>query len=337
VEEGFKCIQSSEGPDICYDILNPTSQLLLKNATILTIKFNEYVQFKASSYDLQKTMNITIENTIMPCEIEWKFNKPFKAFYEITNKLIINLHPKCSLQKLLQIIKVVFIDPSLVVDMSGNQLSTPTMHIKTQNYKYISESEKQTTASMGSAFDSSSLVTFGLMIGISLLQSVAIGSFWAFVNMLQILSYLPIIDCFIPYNLELFLTEYLTIKKIVFPFYLIPDFILNPMRYIAAFLTRPLNSRFMIVGYDSMSFIFNFIEELTTWILLTIFYLFLRFLCWLIPESKYFFKIKFERCSYIHKWREEYEYNTIFRIIIECYLNMNFCAFLNIWNVFLMH
>jgi len=224
----------------------------------------------------------------VPCEIEWKFNKPFKAFYEITKELVINLHPKCSLQKFLQIIKVVFREPSLVVDMSGNPLSTPIMQIKTQNYKYISDSEKQASTVIGSAFDSSSLVTFFLMISISLLQSAAIGSFWDFVNMLQILAYLPIIDCYIPINLELFLTEYLSIKKVVFPFYLFPDFILNPMRYIKAFLTKPLSERFIIVGYDSISFIFNFIEELTTWILLAIFYAILCLLCYLIPESTYF-------------------------------------------------
>jgi len=32
--------------------------------------------------------------------------------------------------------------------------------------------------------------------------------------------------------------------------------------------------------------------------------------------------------------RAEYEYNSVLRILFECYLNMNFCAILNLWSVF---
>jgi len=33
------------------------------------------------------------------------------------------------------------------------------------------------------------------------------------------------------------------------------------------------------------------------------------------------------------RWMKEYRYNGILRILFECYLNMNFCAFLNLKTV----
>ena len=35
----------------------------------------------------------------------------------------------------------------------------------------------------------------------------------------------------------------------------------------------------------------------------------------------------------MHKWRKEYEYNAVIRVLIECYLNLVFCALLNLWSV----
>eukprot|EP01022_Parablepharisma_sp_SALTPOND_P031822 TRINITY_DN817_c0_g1_i8.p5 TRINITY_DN817_c0_g1~~TRINITY_DN817_c0_g1_i8.p5 ORF type:complete len:354 (-),score=14.54 TRINITY_DN817_c0_g1_i8:678-1739(-) len=277
-------------------------------------------------------MNVTLEGTKEDCEFDWELSSDFSENSSF-KKLAILAKPKCSLQESAQMYTVNFNDISLVVDSSNNTLSTSTLKARSKRYVYISEGEKAALESTGTMFDSSGVATFVLMLGISLFQSVAVGSFWAFVNMLQMIAYLPIINCVIPYNLEMFLTEYLTVKKVVFPFQLLPDFKYNPLRYFGAFLTKPFNDKFLITGYDSLSFIFNFSDEILTWVLLAFFYLLLRILDRLIPRSVYLFLYNKHRCSYIHKWREEYEYNAVIRILIECYLNMNFCALLNIWQV----
>jgi len=284
VEFGFKCINEGINPSKCVDILSPKAKLLIHKATELTIKFSEVIVIQPNIQALINTLNITIIGTLEPCKVEWQI---FNLKYLETDTLIIKTIPHCSLQTNRQLFMVHFTVPKIVQDYSENVLATPVLYAKTKKYSYISDSEKAALSAAGSAFSGSSIFTLFFMIGLSLLQSAAIGSFWAFVNMLQILSFMPIIECFIPYNLEIFLTEYLTIKKIVFPFYLIPDFILSPIRLISSFLTSPLNDRFLIAGYDSLSFIFNFGEELYTWVLLLFLYLALRFLCWLIPKTKY--------------------------------------------------
>ena len=52
------------------------------------------------------------------------------------------------------------------------------------------------------------------------------------------------------------------------------------------------------------------------------FYILIRVLCKLLPEDKFLF---------IHRWRKSYEYSTVFRTLIESYLNLAFCCTLNIW------
>ena len=140
------------------------------------------------------------------------------------------------------------------------------------------------------------------------------------------ISYLPLINCKIPTNLQIFLTNYLSVAKIVIPFQLLPAFIPNPLAFLTDFLTEPFSYLYSYCGYYSLSFIYNFASELFTWLFLLIIYLILNFLTWIAPRPK---------CEYIHKWKEEYEYNTILRSIIECYLDLSFCSILNIWAVLL--
>jgi hypothetical protein len=43
------------------------------------------------------------------------------------------------------------------------------------------------------------------------------------------------------------------------------------------------------------------------------------------------------RCGYVHKWKADYEYNTVIRVLMEAFLQMTFCALLNIVRVSLSH
>ncbi len=174
----------------------------------------------------------------------------------------------------------------------------------------------------GTALSVASWATFILALGLVLFQSVAIGSFWAFINMLQMISFLPIIDCVIPSNFETFITQYLTVGDVSFPFDTFSEYIPNPLSYLSAFITNPLDSRYFQCGFESLSFIYNFGSQLVTWLLVGLFYLLIRILVRAFPRRALF-----------RRWKAEYEFNAILRTLIECLLNMIFCALLNIWQV----
>jgi len=205
------------------------------------------------------------------------------------SQLHIQTQINCSLSGYEKLI-VVFKRPDYFLDYYGNQLSTTLLKAKAPKYTYIDAQAAETVESSGTAFSVTSLVTFGIVIALNLLQSAAVSSFWAFVNMLQIISYLPIIKCNIPYNLEVFLTQYLSVSKTTFPFKMLPKWVPNPLSIFMPFLVVPFSERFILCGYESLSFIYNFSEELTTWLLLLVFYIALTVLCWIFPEdSKYFY------------------------------------------------
>jgi len=172
----------------------------------------------------------------------------------------------------------------------------------------------------GSSFSASSMVTLGVVVGASLLQSTVVGSFWSFVNMVQIISYIPLLKLEIPYNFQIFLTEYLSVAKVAIPFNLLP--IPNPLDFLKAFITDSLGENFSICGYETFSFIYNFGQELTTWICIFGFYLVLCFFDRILPDNSFIL---------IRRWKKDYEYNAVIRILIETNMNLVFCAFLNIW------
>ena len=124
------------------------------------------------------------------------------------------------------------------------------------------------------------------MIGISLFQSVALGSFWIFINMIQMLFYLPTLDCILPYNFEIFISEYMSIKDVSIPFNILPDFLWNPLNIFSGLMTLPFNERLFEKGYESLSFLYNFGNELLTWILLAIGYGILVLATKFIPKSR---------------------------------------------------
>ena len=166
-------------------------------------------------------------------------------------------------------------------------LANNVLRVKTKKWTYSSGLEQTVLDNAGSAFSAVSYLTLAFALAMCLFQSAAVGAFWSFVNMLQILSYLPIIDCDLPSNFEIFITEYLTVSQVVFPFQMLPQFVPNPLSFLTDFLTAALNDRYSLCGYESVSFIYNFGSQLLTWILLFLLYLVLLILVRIIPKSKY--------------------------------------------------
>ncbi len=231
-------------------------------------------------------MDLTIKGTKESCDFDWELSDSFPAGKELSQlTLLVNVY--CSLSEGAQTFVLRIHNTEYLQDSSGNDLATNLLTAKSKKFAYISATEAAVLSGMGAAFSTASLATFLLALAMCLFQTVAVSSFWSFVNMLQILSYLPIINCNIPYNFEVFITQYLTMSQITFPTELMPDWMPNPLAYFESFITEALNERYSLCGYDSLSFVYNFGNQIFTWLLLLLFYILLRILTWMIPKSKY--------------------------------------------------
>jgi len=153
--------------------------------------------------------------------------------------------------------------------------------------------------------------------------------------MVQLLSYIPLINGQLPPNMELFIGRYLSVGAIKIPFRSFPSFIPNPLSLLTAFVTNAFNDRFQLFGFESVSFIWNFAEQLATWLIMLVTYLVLRLLCKYLPQNRYGYSLLTTsyRCLYIRRWKADYEYNAAIRVLMESFLQMTFCAMLNISRV----
>jgi len=322
VEDGFKCTHEHNGKDFCKDIISPIAELIVIKPNVLEIEFSELVIIDVNSTVLlNKYMEITIQGLKENCEIILEPISEF-AINTTLSKFSLRVIATCTLKGKTEIYILKFKNPSLIHDPAGNILVTPSLHARTLRSIYISKGQQAAIESAGSAFSFTSLISLGLVLGMSLLQSTVVGGFWAFVNMVQILSYIPILKLDIPYNLSVFLTQYLSVAKVSIPFKILPDYIPNPAKFLSAFITDSLGENFNICGYETFSFIYNFGQEIVTWFCILGFYLVLTILDSILPET---------RCKFIRNWKKDYEYNGVIRILIETYISLSFCSFLNIW------
>eukprot|EP00826_Nyctotherus_ovalis_P037999 TRINITY_DN3520_c0_g1_i10.p1 TRINITY_DN3520_c0_g1~~TRINITY_DN3520_c0_g1_i10.p1 ORF type:complete len:539 (+),score=102.67 TRINITY_DN3520_c0_g1_i10:155-1771(+) len=285
VEEGYVCESREGSADTCTDVTFPTAVLTLRAENLLVIDFDTEVASSVDSSSLASAMSVALKHLRARCTVLWELQTRFPRGHVI-NQLVIKADPQCSLQESVQLYVVTFKDLSLITDLKGKQMRTSVLEVRAKAYSHLSSAEAASLSAVGDAFGSASIATVILMLAIALFQSAAISSFWNFINMLQLLSYLPALNCLMPYNLEIFLTQYLTVEGIALPFSMLPDFALNPMRYIDSFVTDPFSDRFLAAGYESISFIFNFSDEILTWLMLLLLYLLLKLLCCLVPQKK---------------------------------------------------
>jgi len=237
--------------------------------------------------ELIKSIDLKIDEIPELCDFKWNIKNKLDMNSDFT-KFTITTNFTCSLQGF-EKISLTILDPTIITDYYYNTLITLSFNSKALRYKYISSAEQAATDASGKAFSITSIITLLLIIGINLLQSAAVGSFWSFINMAQILFYVPVINVNPPANLKAFLSGYLTCIKLAVPIKSFPNWIPNPLVTLAPFITSPFNSRFFEIGYETSSFIYNFAEELITWVIVVFTYALLCFLDYIIPEGSYFF------------------------------------------------
>ena len=145
---------------------------------------------------------------------------------------------------------------------------------------------------------------------------MALESMWSLINFLQMVLYIPLLNIFIPPLFLKFIQEFLSLAQFKFNFIGIPK---------AAFgSTGPLNSRFEENHIEDLLFINNFGITLFFWLGLFMFYLVIKILDLIFPQN---------RMKFIHRWKNEYEFNAVLRIFLECFLELITLALLDIFYV----
>jgi len=247
----------------------------------MSIIFSKPVLSKVSSEVLEKSIKVTSGKK---CKLTFKLLTTFpkdtiltEVQVNISSQGILRGGEQCAFT---------FENKEFITDLSENPLETEVLKIKLPKSTH---EESEGIKAIGGTINAASTYTIIVILGLSLFQGYAIGSLWHFINMVQIVSYISLLNCNIPNIFKLLLTEYLTVRKVAIPFNSIPDFPFNPLSQFTRFLTEPLNEKFEKLEYESISFIFNFSEELLTWILLGLTYLVLKVLYKRAPKFLYIF------------------------------------------------
>eukprot|EP01022_Parablepharisma_sp_SALTPOND_P036471 TRINITY_DN994_c0_g1_i1.p1 TRINITY_DN994_c0_g1~~TRINITY_DN994_c0_g1_i1.p1 ORF type:complete len:617 (+),score=12.97 TRINITY_DN994_c0_g1_i1:1501-3351(+) len=316
VEPGFACRRNIGGRSMCYPNTPLVARLSIINSNKAAIlSFNRKILFVEN---MTESIETKFVGMVKDCQATVH---PFEPKPEI-NEFLINLSIKCSIRGGQERLLVIFNDPGLFVDKNGVPLTTTTLSAKlTKNY-YMDETQKAVVAATGSSFEATNYLLFAVSLGQFLFQSIALGSVWGLLNMLQILYYLPVIDLYIPPNLYDFLINYLTIANLKLPSGLFPQII--PKKWEQTLTDHFDSSLLREFGVDSYSFIYNFGFTLITWLALSIGYVILIVLDKLLPEDRFMF---------IRRWKAEYTYNLVIRTLLETYLDMTFSGFLNVFMV----
>lgn len=282
VEQGFECRRVENSSDVCTDVTRSYGTLTALNKNLVTARFNKPLVVKANSIALASTLNLYMS---VSCKLTWSLRGDYGEDSVIT-QLEFAVAPECTLRNTKIHFVLEFKTLSLLATLDNKTLATPILISNSIKVSNAPESIQASAEAVGTFFETSSTVTLAIVLGAMLFQSVAAESFWSLMNMLQVLSYLPLLNLEMPYNLEVFLTEYLSMAELTVPLELVPDFSYSPLRCMQYFAADAFNDRFALNDYESFNFLYVFFDELFTWALLGLLYILLRVLCSSIRSAK---------------------------------------------------
>lgn len=285
VEEGFECSRRPGEPDFCRSVISPVATLEVKKGNELEVTFSKKIVSDYSSTlranvgdELKNYMDIELQGAdgnLLP--LTWRFNVSF-ARKRYIKQFIISTDVPHNIKGRLETFRIEFRKPEAIKDQYDNPLRTESMSAQALRRLYLTEA----MGSMGSGFIVCSWAILILEVGLNPFKSSQ--SFWDFMNMLQILSYIPLLSGDIPANLDLFLVDYVGMSKGSFPFDSLPWWVPNPLAYLERFHSPPLNAKFAEAKYGSLSFVYNFSNQLGTWFLMFVYYILLNIGSRLLPK-----------------------------------------------------
>ena len=161
---------------------------------------------------------------------------------------------------------VTFKNPEYIKDKYDNSLQTRVISASAKRLVLIQEY-------LSTAGDFLSTTSYITLICSVLLSMKSNPAFWVYISMMQILSYIPLIDVTVPGNYLHFVKEFFGVSKASIPFDSFPDWVPNPKGIIEKFNIPTENVKALEAGYVSISFLYNFGYQLFTWTIMLILYL----------------------------------------------------------------
>jgi len=256
--------------------------------------------------------------------IQWNFIKSFKSHTRFV-ELTLNTTMPFSVQGNNEVFTVIITNNSIIQDFAGNLLINTRFQIPAVRYLILTEGVQ----TVGNLFVIIGYLGLIITMGLSSFKSST--EFWAFLSTLQILSYLPLIDCTIPSNMKSFFTDYFGVSKSSIPFDSLPGWI-NPLNLLAFFKGEPYNERFNELGYKSLSVIYNFSNQIGTWLTALLTFLVASLASKLFTGFMYFCLL-IDRGKIAKDLRDGYKFNGTLRLFLMSFMHMMFCAILNAWLV----
>ena len=223
---------------------------------------------------MKVTLRLTPQMTVT---LDWNFTEDYiytarKKYLLITPELNHNLKGR------VEIFFVTFLDQRLIKDNYQNSLMTEVVSGPATRKIIISDA----VDTSGNVFSIANYIALILTI---LLSGKSNPAFWIFVSMIQMLSYLPLLNCSVSGNLKHFIKTYFGASKASIPFDSFPSWVPNPTSYINRFIVPPNNIEAIELGYISICFLYNFGYQLFTWITVLMMYG-LFFLASKLPYNK---------------------------------------------------
>lgn len=201
---------------------------------------------------LEKHVKVALRlSADLSTELEWDFAE---------NYLITGHRKKeCNLKGKAETFFVTFLERNLIRDYYQNSLGTSVISAPSVRMVQVPEAVSQS----GTAFN---VMNYAGLVMTLLLFGKSNPAFWVFLSTIQVISYVPLLHCTVPGNLEIFIKEYFGASKASIPFDSLPEWVPNPTSLIKQFVVKPGDSRVLEAGYDSVCFLYNFGPQLFTWV-----------------------------------------------------------------------
>jgi hypothetical protein len=206
---------------------------------------------------LKKNMMVILEGIgFDQTTIQRNFTKTPKAKF---NELTLNTTIPFTIQGNNELFTITITNSNIIQDVAGNLLFGTKFQVPAIRYLILA-------GAIQTAGQTFAIISYlGLLVTMCLSSSKSSIEFWAFLGTIQILSYLPLIDCTIPSNMKTFFIDYFGVSKSSIPFESLPEWVPNPLNFLALFEGEPYNERFKELGYNSLSVIYNFSNQIGTW------------------------------------------------------------------------
>lgn len=197
-------------------------------------------------------------------ELDWSFASNYATTVKSKYMLIEPVVPY-TLKGKVETFFVNFQNREFIEDISQSKLQTASVSAPALKMDVIKEELK----TAGSLLSASSYITLLVSVLLSFKSNPA---FWVYIGMMQLLSYIPLLDCTVPSNFVYFVKEFFGVSKASIPFDSFPSWVPNPTPLINKFKIAPSYENAVDTGYDSVCFIYNFGYQLFTWAIMLALY-----------------------------------------------------------------